>query len=305
MFRKLLVANRGEIAVRIARTCRDLGIPTVAVYSDADRASLHVRYADEVRRIGPAPSSESYLNMDALLEAARDTGADSVHPGYGFLAENAQFARRCREAGLVFVGPPPDAVALMGDKAAARRVAREAGVPIVPGTEALPDDREAIKEANRIGFPLLVKAVSGGGGKGMRTVISPAELPTALRQARSEASSSFGDGAIYLERYLAHPRHIEFQVLADEQGAVIHLLERECSIQRRHQKLIEECPSPRLDADLRGRMGEAAIAIARASGYRNAGTVEFLLDQEGNYYFLEMNARLQVEHPVTEMVLGL
>jgi acetyl-CoA carboxylase biotin carboxylase subunit len=305
MFRKLLVANRGEIAVRIARTCRDLGIPTVAVYSDADRASLHVRYADEVRRIGPAPSSESYLNMDALLEAARDTGADSVHPGYGFLAENAQFARRCREAGLVFVGPPPDAVALMGDKAAARRVAREAGVPIVPGTEALPDDREAIKEANRIGFPLLVKAVSGGGGKGMRTVISPAELPTALRQARSEASSSFGDGAIYLERYLERPRHIEFQILADERGAIFHLLERECSIQRRHQKLIEECPSPRVDADLRSRMGEAAISIARASGYRNAGTVEFLLDQGGNYYFLEMNARLQVEHPVTEMVLGL
>ena len=305
MFRKLLVANRGEIAVRIVRTCRDLGIPTVAVYSDADRDSLHVRYADEARRLGPAPSAESYLNVDALLDAARETGADSVHPGYGFLAENAEFARRCQEAGLTFVGPPPDAVALMGDKAAARRVARAAGVPIVPGTEALSGDKEALREAKRIGFPLLVKAVSGGGGKGMRTVSSLSELEAALRQARSEATSSFGDGSVYLERYLERPRHIEFQILADDKGSVIHLLERECSIQRRHQKLIEECPSPRLDADLRRRMGDAALAIAHASAYRNAGTVEFLLDQEGNYYFLEMNARLQVEHPVTEMVLGL
>ena len=305
MFRKLLVANRGEIAVRIVRTCRDLGIPTVAVYSDADRDSLHVRYADEARRLGPAPSAESYLNVDALLDAARETDADSVHPGYGFLAENAEFARRCQEAGLTFVGPPPDAVALMGDKAAARRVARAAGVPIVPGTEALSGDKEALREAKRIGFPLLVKAVSGGGGKGMRTVSSLSELEAALRQARSEATSSFGDGSVYLERYLERPRHIEFQILADDKGSVIHLLERECSIQRRHQKLIEECPSPRLDADLRRRMGDAALAIAHASAYRNAGTVEFLLDQEGNYYFLEMNARLQVEHPVTEMVLGL
>jgi len=305
MFCKLLVANRGEIAVRVVRTCRELGIPTVAVYSDADRDSLHVRYADEAYRLGPALSVESYLNMDAILEVARESGADAVHPGYGFLAENAEFARRCQKARLTFVGPSPDAVALMGDKAAARRVAQKAGVPLVPGTEALPDDGQAVREAKRIGFPLLVKAVAGGGGKGMRTVGSPGELEGALRQARSEARSSFGDANVYLERYLERPRHIEFQILGDTKGSVIQLLERECSIQRRHQKLIEECPSPRVDEDLRSRMGEAAIAIARAAGYHNAGTVEFLLDQEGNYYFLEMNARLQVEHPVTEMVLGL
>ena len=305
MFRKLVIANRGEIAVRIARTCRDLGISTVAVYSDADRDGLHVRFADEARRIGPAPSTESYLNMNALLEAARDAGADALHPGYGFLAENAEFARRCQEEGLVFVGPTPDGLALMGDKAAARRIARDTGVPILPGSEAVSSDQHAIREARRIGFPLLVKAVSGGGGKGMRTVSSPSELLGALRQARSEASSSFGDSAVYLERYLHSPRHIEFQIMADGEGSVIHLLERECSIQRRHQKLIEECPSPRLDPDLRYRMGEAAVAVARAASYRNAGTVEFLLDNEGNFYFLEMNARLQVEHPVTEMVVGL
>jgi acetyl-CoA carboxylase biotin carboxylase subunit len=303
--RKLLVANRGEIAVRIARTCRELGIRTVAVYSDADRDSLHVRYADEARRIGPPPSTESYLNIEAVLDAARDAGADSVHPGYGFLAENAEFARRCEEEGLVFVGPTPDAVALMGDKAAARRVAGQAGVPIVPGSEPMSSDNDALREAKRIGFPLLVKAVAGGGGKGMRIVDSPPELKAALRQARSEASSSFGNSSVYLERCLHQPRHIEFQIVADEAGSVAHLLERECSIQRRHQKLIEECPSPRLDSDLRRRMGEAAVAVARAGQYRNAGTVEFLLDGEGNFYFLEVNARLQVEHPVTEMVVGL
>ncbi len=304
-FRKLLVANRSEIAVRILRTCRELGIKTVAVYSDADRDSLHVRYADEARRIGPAPSTESYLDIDAVLRAARETGADSVHPGYGFLAENPEFAKRCQEVGLVFIGPTPDAVALMGDKAEARRVARKTGVPIVPGSEPISSDADALGEAKRIGFPLLVKAVAGGGGKGMRIVSSESELETALRQARSEASTSFGNASVYLERYLHHPRHIEFQIVADDAGSVVHQLERECSIQRRHQKLMEECPSPRLDSGLRQRMGEAAVALARAADYRNVGTVEFLLDGNGDFYFLEMNARLQVEHPVTEMVVGL
>ena len=304
-FRKLLVANRGEIAVRILRTCRELGIKTVAVYSDADRDSLHVRYADEARRIGPAPSTESYLDIDAVLQAARETGADSVHPGYGFLAENPEFAKRCQEVGLVFIGPTPDAVALMGDKAEARRVARKTGLPIVPGSEPISSDADALREAKRIGFPLLVKAVAGGGGKGMRIVSFESELETALRQARSEASTSFGNASVYLERYLHHPRHIEFQIVADDAGSVVHLLERECSIQRRHQKLIEECPSPRLGSELRRRMGEAAVALARAAEYRNVGTVEFLLDGNGDFYFLEMNARLQVEHPVTEMVVGL
>ena len=304
-FRKLLVANRGEIAVRILRTCRELGISTVAVYSDADRDSLHVRYADEARRIGPAPSTESYLDIDAVLEAARETDADSLHPGYGFLAENAEFAKRCGEAGLSFIGPTPEAVALMGDKVEARRVAGKAGVAIVPGSEPISSDVDALKEAKRIGFPLLVKAVAGGGGKGMRIVSSESELETALRQARSEASSSFGNSSVYLERYLHQPRHIEFQIVADDAGSVVHLLERECSIQRRHQKLIEECPSPRLGSELRKSMGDAAVSLARMAGYRNAGTVEFLLDSNGDFYFLEMNARLQVEHPVTEMVVGL
>ncbi len=305
IFRKLLVANRGEIAVRILRTCRELGIATVAVYSDADRDSLHVRYADEARRIGPAPSAESYLDMDAVLQAARETGADSLHPGYGFLAENPEFAKRCEEVGLVFIGPTPEAVALMGDKVEARRVARKAGVPTVPGSELLSSDVDALSEAKRIGFPLLVKAVAGGGGKGMRIVSSESELETALQQAASEASSSFGNPSVYLEHYLHRPRHIEFQIVADDAGSVVHLLERECSIQRRHQKLIEECPSPRLDSELRQRMGEAAVALARKADYRNVGTVEFLLDGNGEFYFLEMNARLQVEHPVTEMVVGL
>ncbi|MFQ5789845.1 MAG: acetyl/propionyl/methylcrotonyl-CoA carboxylase subunit alpha [Acidobacteriota bacterium] len=305
MFRKILIANRGEIAVRVERTCREMGIVTVAVYSDADRDGLHVRYADEARRIGPASSAESYLRMEAVLEAARETGADGIHPGYGFLAENADFARRCGEEGLVFVGPPPEALALMGDKVAARRIAREAGVPVVPGTEVALSDEAAIKEAETIGYPLVVKAAAGGGGKGMRVVSSPEELEPALRQARSEASASFGDASVYLERYLCRPRHIEFQIVADGMGSVLHLLERECSIQRRYQKLIEECPSPFLDSALRARMGAAAVAVARRCGYRNAGTVEFLVDGEGRFYFLEMNARLQVEHPVTEMVTGL
>jgi acetyl-CoA carboxylase biotin carboxylase subunit len=304
MFKKVLIANRGEIAVRVARACRELGILTVAIYSDVDRDSLHVRFADEARRIGPAPSTESYLKMESVIQIAKETDAEAVHPGYGFLAENADFARRCREEGLVFIGPTPEATALMGDKASARRIAREAGVPIAPGTEVLESDEEALREAETIGFPLLVKAVAGGGGKGMRVVQSMGDLPMALTQARSEAGSSFGNPSVYLERFIEQPRHIEFQILADGDGNVVHLLERECSIQRRHQKLIEECPSPLLDEKLRSRMGDAARAVARGSGYQNAGTVEFLVDAKRHFYFLEMNARLQVEHPVTEMVTG-
>jgi acetyl-CoA carboxylase biotin carboxylase subunit len=304
MLEKILIANRGEIAVRVLRCCRELGIPTVAVYSDADRQGLHVRYADEARRIGPPPASQSYLQIEALLEAARQTGARAVHPGYGFLAENPEFARRCREAGLIFVGPPPEAMALLGDKAAARRVARQAGVPIVPGSEILQDQAEAAREAEAMGYPLVIKAAAGGGGKGMRVVRRPADLASAFREAKSEAGSSFGDPSVYLERYLERPRHVEFQILADGAGNVLHLGERECSVQRRHQKLIEESPSSLLDDKLRREMGAAAVALARASSYVNAGTVEFLVDVSGKFYFLEVNARLQVEHPVTEMVTG-
>jgi len=305
MFRKILIANRGEIAVRVARACRELGIRTVAVYSDVDRDALHVRYADEARWIGSAPSTESYLKMDSVIEAARDARAEAIHPGYGFLAENAEFARRCGEEGLAFVGPPPEAMGLVGDKASARRVAVQAGVPVLPGTDAAASDEDALRAATAIGFPLLVKAVAGGGGKGMRVVESMDGLGAALLQARSEASSSFGNPTVYLERYLHSPRHIEFQIMADSAGSVVHLLERECSIQRRHQKLIEESPSPFLDPPLRSRMGEAAVQVSRRAGYVNAGTVEFLVDADRNFFFLEMNARLQVEHPVTEMVTGL
>ncbi len=305
MFSKILIANRGEIAVRIARACRELGIRTVAVYSDADRESLHVRFADEARHIGAAPSLESYLRMDRILEVARETGAEAIHPGYGFLAENAAFARACEDQGLTFIGPPSEAVALMGDKSKARETARKAGVPIVPGTEASLEDERVLSEAGAIGFPLLVKATAGGGGKGIRIVASMDALPSALAQARSEAEASFDDPSVYLERYVDRPRHIEFQVLADKDGNVVHLLERECSVQRRHQKLMEEAPSPFLDDALRERMGEAAVAITRQAGYRNAGTVEFLVDSERNFYFLEMNARLQVEHPITELITGL
>lgn len=304
MFSKVLIANRGEIACRIARACRELGVRTVAVYSDADRDSLHVRLADEAHPIGPAPSSSSYLRIDKLLEVAAETGAEAVHPGYGFLAENAEFARACRDAGLVFIGPPAEAVALMGDKAEARATAVRAGVPVVPGTLPLSTARQASVEAERVGYPLLVKATAGGGGKGMRHVSSPAELAGAFEQARSEALSSFGNPSVYLERYVDRPRHIEFQIVGDSHGAVVHLFERECSIQRRHQKLIEESPSPVVGAELRARMGAAAVSLARESGYQNAGTVEFLVAPDGSFYFLEMNARLQVEHPVTELVAG-
>jgi acetyl-CoA carboxylase, biotin carboxylase subunit len=306
MFSKLLIANRGEIAVRVIRACRDAGISTVAVFSEADRDALHVRHADEALPIGPPAATESYLVIDRLVDAARRSGAEAVHPGYGFLAENARFAEACRAAGLVFVGPPPAAIAQMGDKTAARRAAREAGVPVVPGTpDPVGSDAEAGRAAAELGFPVMIKAARGGGGKGMRIVQAPGELESALRLARSEATAAFGDGAIYLEKAIVEPRHVEIQVLADAHGAVVHLGERECSIQRRHQKLVEESPSPAVQPALRAEMGAAACRLLAAAGYQNAGTVEFLVDASGRFYFLEVNARLQVEHPVTELVTGI
>ncbi len=281
---KVLVANRGEIAVRVIRACRELGIAPVAVFSEADREALHVLMADEAYPIGPAPAIESYLNVEKLVSVAKAAGADAVHPGYGFLAESAAFAEACAAAGLVFVGPPPSAIRALGDKTAARRLAREMGVPLIPGTlEPVADDAAARAVARKIGYPLMIKAVMGGGGKGMRLVRQASELEGALRAARSEAAGAFGDGAVYLERYVAEARHIEIQVLADARGHVIHLGERECSIQRRHQKLVEECPSPFVDAALRERMGQAACRIAKAAGYVSAGTVEFLVDAERNW----------------------
>jgi acetyl-CoA carboxylase, biotin carboxylase subunit len=306
MIRKVLVANRGEIAVRVMRACREQGLATVAVFSDVDREALHVQLADEAYPIGPAPARESYLVMDKLVAVARLAGADAVHPGYGFLAENAHFAEACQAAGLTFIGPPPSAIHTMGDKTAARQLARRLGVPMVPGTlQPLASDEEARTLAREVGFPLMVKAALGGGGKGMRLVQRETDLADALRLARAEAQSAFGDAAVYLERLVIEPRHIEVQILADNHGRVIHLGERECSIQRRHQKLIEECPAPGMEASLRERMGDAACRLARAAGYVNAGTVEFLVEGSGQFYFLEMNTRLQVEHPVTEMVTGI
>jgi acetyl-CoA carboxylase biotin carboxylase subunit len=303
---KVLVANRGEIAVRVIRACREQGIASVAVFSDADREALHVLMADEAYPIGPPPPAESYLAIDKLVRVAKASGADAVHPGYGFLAENAAFAEACGAAGLVFVGPPPAAIRALGDKTAARRIVRTLGVPTVPGTFEPVSGAGAMRaSAREIGYPLMVKAAMGGGGKGMRVVRSESELENALALARSEAAYAFGDGAVYLERYLAEPRHIEVQVMADSRGRVIHLGERECSIQRRHQKLVEESPSPFVDASLRERLGEAACRVAAAAGYVNAGTVEFLVDAERNFYFLEMNTRLQVEHGVTELVTGI
>jgi acetyl/propionyl-CoA carboxylase alpha subunit len=302
---KVLVANRGEIAVRVIRACRELGLGTVAVFSEADREALHVLMADEAYPIGPAPAGESYLVIERIIRVAKAAGADAVHPGYGFLAENAAFAEACAEAGLTFVGPPPAAIRAMGDKTAARRLARQLGVPTVPGTlEPLTSDEDAQRAARELGFPIMIKAALGGGGKGMRLVQRAEELGSALRLARGEAGNAFGDASVYLERAIVEPRHIEVQVMADAHGNVVHLGERECSIQRRHQKLVEECPSPVVDAGLRERLGEAACRVARAAGYVNAGTVEFLVGAEGSVYFLEMNTRLQVEHPVTELVTG-
>ena len=305
-FKKVLIANRGEIAVRVIRACQELGVSTVAVYSEADRVALHVRFADEAYYLGPAPSNESYLVQDKLIEVAKKSGADAVHPGYGFVAENPEFAERVAGADLVFIGPPPKAMRLMGDKTAARQSMLKANVPIVPGTDkALPDDAAAAVLAKDLGYPVLLKAAAGGGGKGMRVVRTKAEIASAFRAAKSEAESAFGDGRIYIEKYLEAPRHIEFQILADQHGNVLHLGERECSIQRRHQKVIEEAPSCILDEQLRQKMGAAAVNAAVACGYQNAGTVEFMLEKNRNFYFLEMNTRLQVEHPVTEMVTGL
>ena len=304
MPKKVLVANRGEIAVRILRACRELGLKTVAVYSDADRSALHVRYADESYLLGPAPPYESYLSITRLIDIAGRSGANAIHPGYGFLAENASFARACREAGLIFIGPPPEVIELMGDKVAARRTMQAAGIPVAPGTVAGLGNEELEAAAQRTGYPLLVKAAAGGGGKGMRIVQSAAELPAAIAAARREAEAAFGDRTVYLERIIKGARHIEFQILGDEHGNVIHLGDRECSIQRRYQKLVEEAPAIGLDDALRREMGRVAVQAAREVGYTNAGTMEFLLDAQGNYHFLEMNTRLQVEHCVTEAVTG-
>ncbi|WP_343419006.1 acetyl-CoA carboxylase biotin carboxylase subunit [Candidatus Flexifilum breve] len=301
---KILIANRGEIAVRVIRACRDLGIDTVAVYSDADRTSLHVRYADEAVHIGPPAPRESYLKMENIIAAAKKTGADAIHPGYGFLSEREDFAQACADEGLIFIGPPASAIYLMGDKQMARETVKKAGVPVVPGTEPGLRDDEIIAAAEHIGFPVMVKASAGGGGKGMRAVYKREDLPGALAIARREAESAFGDGNVYLEKLIENARHIEFQILADMHGNTVHLGERECSIQRRHQKLVEEAPSPFVDDDLRKRMGEMAIRAAQACGYVNAGTIECLVDKDKNFYFLEMNTRLQVEHPVTELVTG-
>ncbi len=305
MFKKILIANRGEIALRINQACRELGIATVAVHSTADAESLHVTYADEGICIGPPPSPESYLNITSVLAAAEITGAEAVHPGYGFLAENAAFAEMVGECQLTWIGPRPESIRMMGDKSQARQTAMEAGVPTLPGSAApLASASEARSLAKELGFPVILKASAGGGGRGMRIARDEDEVESLYETASEEAERAFGDGAIYMEKYLVQPRHIEFQVLADRHGNVIHLGERECSIQRRHQKLIEEAPSPVLTPDLRERMGEAAVLLAKEVGYENAGTVEFLLDEDDSFYFMEMNTRIQVEHPVTELVSG-
>ena len=302
---KVLVANRGEIAVRVLRTCHEQGLNTVAVYSTPDRSAPHVRRADEAYHIGPAEAAQSYLDPEAILEAARRSGADAIHPGYGFLSENAAFAEACAEAGVHFVGPPPEAIRAMGDKTAARQLMKDAGVPMAPGTtDAVASTEEGARIAEDIGYPVLIKAAAGGGGKGMRIVHDPDNFAGAMDRARGEAGSAFGDDRVFIEKYIEEPRHIEFQILADHHGNTVHLFERECSIQRRHQKVIEEAPSSVLTPAVRREMGEAAVAAAESCGYRNAGTVEFLVDADLNYYFMEMNTRLQVEHPVTEWITG-
>ncbi|MFY7848251.1 MAG: acetyl-CoA carboxylase biotin carboxylase subunit [Bacteroidia bacterium] len=301
----MLIANRGEIAIRVMRACRELGIRSVAVYSEADRQSLHVRYADEAYCIGPGPSNQSYLLGDRIIEVCRQTGAEAVHPGYGFLSENAGFARALRDAGIALIGPDPEAMEIMGSKIGAKQAVEKFGVPLVPGiNEAIRDAASAREVAKKIGFPVLVKASAGGGGKGMRIVEREEDFESELQRAQSEALSAFGDDAVFIEKYVSAPRHIEFQVMADRHGNICHLFERECSIQRRHQKLVEEAPSPVMTAELRQRMGDAAVNVARACNYTGAGTVEFLVSGSGDFYFLEMNTRLQVEHPVTEMITG-
>ncbi len=305
MLKKVLIANRGEIALRVVRACQESSIPSVAVYSDADAEALHVKQADQAVRIGPAPASQSYLNIKAILDAARETGADAIHPGYGFLAENARFAAACREQGLIFIGPSPEAIEGMGDKAAARRIAMEAAVPVVPGTDGTISADQALQAAERIGYPIMVKAAAGGGGRGIRVASTPEELREAVNVAEREAASAFGDGSLYLERRLLNARHVEVQVLGIQQGQALHLYERECSMQRRRQKLLEEAPSLAINSATREAMTGAAVRLAQAAGYTNAGTVEFLVDADGNFFFMEMNTRIQVEHPVTEMITGI
>jgi acetyl-CoA carboxylase, biotin carboxylase subunit len=304
MFKKVLIANRGEIAVRVIRACRELGVRSVAVYSDVDRASLHVRKADEAYHIGPATASESYLNIGKILAVAKLAGADAIHPGYGFLSENATFARACADAGIKFIGPPPTAMEMMGSKTRARQHMEKAGVPFVPGSLRGAEFEQTRETAEKIGYPVMLKAAAGGGGKGMRLVRDPKDLQSAFEGARSEAERSFSDSEVYIEKYIENPRHIEMQILADEHGNCVYLGERECSVQRRHQKVLEESPSPIVTPEMRRQMGEIAVQAAKACGYTNAGTIEFIADQQRNFYFLEMNTRLQVEHPVTELVTG-
>ncbi|MGQ9575873.1 MAG: acetyl-CoA carboxylase biotin carboxylase subunit [Thermoguttaceae bacterium] len=306
MFKRILVANRGEIALRILRACREMGIETVAVFSEADRGAAYLEVADEAYCIGPARPADSYLKIDRVISAAEIGNAQAIHPGYGFLAESPHFAEVCRSCNIEFIGPTHEAMALVGDKNAARRLAREVGVPIVPGSEGLlRDEQEAVAVARRIGFPVLIKAAGGGGGRGMRVALDEKALVAALKQAEAEANAAFGNGELYLEKYIEHPRHIEVQVLADHYGNVIHLWERDCTMQRRHQKLIEESPAPRLADAVRHAMCEAAVRLIQAARYTNAGTVEFIVDRQGHFYFIEVNARIQVEHPVTEMVTGI
>src|SRR6516164_2181239 len=305
MFKRILIANRGEIAVRIIRACREMGVESVAVFSDVDRRALHVRKADHAFHIGPATASESYLNVDKILDVARRAGAEAIHPGYGFLSENARFARACHDAGVKFIGPTPESMEMMGSKTRARQNMKKAGVPFVPGSDKGMEYEATEKLAAEIGYPVMLKAAAGGGGKGMRLVHKPEDLRSAFENARSESKRAFGDDEVYIEKFIVNPRHIEMQVFGDEQGNVVHLGERECSVQRRHQKVLEEAPSPIVDDDMRHRMGEVAVRVAKAAHYQNAGTVEFLVDQDRNFYFLEMNTRLQVEHPVTEFVTGL
>jgi acetyl-CoA carboxylase biotin carboxylase subunit len=305
MIKKILIANRGEIAIRVMRTCREMGIKSVAVYSDIDRNAMHVRYADEAYHIGPSPSAQSYLVIDKIFEAVKKSGADAIHPGYGFLSENAIFEERCRQEGIIFIGPSAEAISTMGDKITSRRKMIEAGVPVVPGTtDPITSEEEAIKTIYEIGLPVMIKASAGGGGKGMRMVDKEEDIISSLRAARSEAKASFANDAVYIEKYIESPHHIEFQVLGDTHGNVIHLFERECSVQRRHQKVVEESPSPLLTPEVREKMGATAVAAAKAVNYAGAGTIEFIMDNDLNYYFLEMNTRLQVEHPITEYVTG-